>query len=271
MSDFLNDKDYDRSKVITERRGPTLVITLARPDKRNALNGDLMFGVRDAVDSVYTDPEIRSIVVRGEGKGFSAGVDFAALAGTGLLDASPPVARKIIKTMQDVVNLIYDIEKPVIFAVHGFCFGMATALILSGDFRIAQTGTQIAIQETAVGFIPDVGGTTRLTKLIGPIKAKELIMTAKIIDAEEAKAIQLFNDVVEDAFAGAMALAETLNKNAPLAVGLAKRVINFGQTLDIRSFMELEGVAQTSLVGTQDVREGLMAKMQKRDAKFTGK
>lgn len=271
MSNFLSDKDYDRSKVTTERRGPTLIITLDRPEKRNALNGDMMFGIRDAVDSVYTDPEIRSIVIRGQGKGFSAGVDFGALAATGLLDASPPVARKIIRVMQDVVNLIYDIEKPVIFAVHGFCFGMATELILSGDFRVAQEGTKIGIQETAVGFIPDVGGTSRLTKLIGPIKAKELIMTAKIIDAREALAIQLFNEVVDDAYEGALALADTLNKNAPLAVGLAKRVINLGQPLDIRSFMELEGVAQTSLVGTQDVREGLMAKMEKRDAKFTGK
>jgi enoyl-CoA hydratase len=271
MTDFLDDKNYDKSKVSSERRGPTLVITLNRPDKRNALNGDMMFGIRDAVDAVYTDPDIRSIVIRGEGKGFSAGVDFAALAGTGLMDASPPRARKIIRVMQDVVNVIYDIEKPVIFAIHGFCFGMATELILAGDFRIAERGTKIAIQETAVGFIPDVGGTSRLTKLIGPIKAKELIMTAKIIDAEEAHSIQLFNEVVDDAFAGAMALADVLNKNAPLAVGLAKRVINLGQNLDVRSFMDLEGVAQTTLTPTGDVREGLMAKMQKRDADFKGK
>ncbi|MBN2224582.1 MAG: enoyl-CoA hydratase/isomerase family protein [Deltaproteobacteria bacterium] len=271
MTNFLSDKDYDRSKITTERRGPTLIITLCRPDKRNALDGNMMFGIRDAVDSVYTDPDVRSIVIKGEGKGFSAGVDFAALAGTGLLDATPPVARKIIRVMQDVVNVIYDIEKPVIFAVHGFCFGMATELILAGDFRIAQVGTKIAIQETAIGFIPDVGGTARLTKLIGPIKAKELIMTAKIIEAEEAHSIQLFNEVVDDAFVGAMALADTLNKNAPLAVGLAKRVINLGQPLDVRSFMDMEGVAQTSLTRTEDVREGLMAKMERRDAKFTGK
>jgi len=271
MSIFRSDKDDDRPKVTTERRGPTLVITLDRPEKRNALNSEMMFGIRDAVDSVYTDPEVRSIVIRGQGKGFSAGIDFGALAATGILDASPSVVRKIVRVMQDVTNLIYDIEKPVIFAIHGFCFGMAAVLILSGDFRIAQSGTKIGIQETAVGFIPDVGGTSRLTKLIGPIKAKELIMTAKIIDAQEAQAIQLFNDVVDDAFAGALALADTVNKNAPLAVGLAKRIINLGQPFDIRSFMDLEEVAQTILLGTQDVREGLLAKMEKRDAKFTGK
>jgi enoyl-CoA hydratase len=271
MSNSLFGNDYDPSKVKTEKRGQTLVITLDRPEKRNALNNDLMFGLRDAVDGSWSDPDIRSIIIKGEGKGFSAGVDFQALAATGIMAVSGPAVRRIIRAMQDVVNLIYDIEKPVIFAVHGFCYGMATELILAGDFRIGQTGTKIAIQETAVGFIPDVGGTARLTKLIGPIKAKELIMTAKTIDAQEAKAIQLFNDVVDDAFAGALELAETLNKNAPLAVGLAKRVINLGQSLDVKSFMDLEGVAQTSLAETEDVREGLTAKIEKRDATFKGK
>jgi enoyl-CoA hydratase/carnithine racemase len=271
MSGILSDKDYDKSKVKVERKGLNLIITLSRPEKRNALDAALMYGLRDAVDSVYTDPDIRSIIIKGEGKGFSAGVDFGGLAATGILTVSPPEVRRIIRAMQDVVNLVSDIEKPVIFAVHGFCFGMATELILSGDFRIAQVGTKIAIQETAVGFIPDVGGTSRLTKLIGPIKAKELIMTAKTIDAEEARAIQLFTDVVDDAYAGALSLAEVLNKNAPLAVGLAKRVINLGQTLDVRAFMDLEAIAQTTLVGTQDVKEGLTAKIEKRDAKFTGK
>ncbi len=200
MSGILSDKDYDKSKVKVETKGQNFVITLSRPEKRNALDAALMYGLRDAVDGVYTNPDIRSIIIRGEGKGFSAGVDFGALAATGILSVSPPEVRRIIRAMQDVINLISDIEKPVIFAVHGFCFGMATELILSGDFRIAQVGTKIAIQETAVGFIPDVGGTSRLTKLIGPIKAKELIMTAKTIDAQEAKAIQLFTDVVDDAF-----------------------------------------------------------------------
>ena len=164
MSDLQSGKDYDRSKVTTERKGQSLIITLCRPEKRNALDANLMFG-----------------------------------------------------------------------------------------------------------FMPDVGGTARLTKLIGPVKAKKLIMTARIVDAHEAKAIHLFNDVVDDAYSGALELAQAFNKNAPLAMGPAKRVINLGQPLDIKSFVDLEGIAQTSLVSSEDVREGLMAKIEKRDSDFKGK
>jgi enoyl-CoA hydratase len=96
-------------------------------------------------------------------------------------------------------------------------------------------------------------------------------MTAKMISAEEAKTIQLFNDVVDDALEGALALAETLNKNAPLALGMAKRIINRGQHMDTRSLLELEAIGQTSIVETEDAKEGLTAKMERREADFKGK
>jgi len=271
MSDLFAPAHLDRSKILTEKKGDTFVITLNRPEKRNALDGNLMFGIKTAIEDVFTSTSIRAIIIRGEGAGFSAGVDFLALAGTGLMTEGGVHVRRLIREMQDIVNLIDDIEKPVIFAVHGFCFGMATELILSGDFRIAQRGTKFGIQETAVGLIPDVGGTTRMTRLLGPIKAKELIMTAKTIDADEAKTIQLVNDVVDDAFAGALEFADTLNKNAPLAVGLAKKLINRAQHMDARSFMELEAIAQSTLIHTEDVKEGIAAKIEKREPKFTGK
>jgi enoyl-CoA hydratase/carnithine racemase len=148
---------------------------------------------------------------------------------------------------------------------------MALELALAGDFRIAQPGTLLGLQEVTLGLIPDVGGTTRLTKLVGPVKAKELILTAKQIDAEEARQIQLVNQVEDDCLAGAWALAGQINKNAPLAVGLVKKLINRGQHLDQRSFMELEAIAQTTILYSEDVKEGMLAKMEKREPVFKGK
>ena len=264
-------EDIDTSKVLTEIKGKNCLITLNRPEKRNALNGDLLYGLKAAFEKIYYEKEVRSVIVRGEGPGFSAGVDFFALAGTGLNNASGPEIRGIIGEMQDIFNLIEDIEKPVIFAVHGYCYGMATELILTGDFRIAQKGTQIGIQETEVGLIPDVGGIARMTRLLGPIKAKELILTAKMVDAFDAKDIQLVNDVVDDCLEGALKLAEVLNRNAPLALGVAKKIINKGQHMDTRTIMELEAIGQTTLAGTDDAVEGLTAKMEKRKPDFKGK
>ncbi|MBN1573629.1 MAG: enoyl-CoA hydratase/isomerase family protein [Deltaproteobacteria bacterium] len=256
--------------VLTERDGLNLIVTINRNEKRNALNEDIIYGLRDVFESIKTDSQVRCIIVRGEGKGFSAGIDFSFLAGLGLIGGSGDLVRSKIAEAQSIINLITDIEKPVIYAIHGFCFGMALEVILSGDFRIARKGTEFGIQEVAVGFIPDVGGITRLTRLLGPVKAKELIMTAKIIDADEAKEIQLVNDVVQDEMEGALALASQLNKNAPLAVGLAKKLINRGQHMDTRSFLELEAIGQSTLMHTNDVKEGITAKLEKREAKFKG-
>jgi enoyl-CoA hydratase/carnithine racemase len=270
MANLLS-QDVDTSKVLSAREGQNLIITLNRPEKRNALNGDLLYGIKAAFEDIYTNPEVRTIIVRGEGPVFSAGVDFAALAESPLFSNDHQATRNLIREMQEIFNYIEDIEKPVIFALHGFCFGMATEMVLAGDFRIASEGTKIGINEVAVGLIPDCGGIARLTKLIGPIKAKEMIMTAKMIDANEAKEIQLFNDVVKDEMEEALKLADMLNKNAPLAVGMAKKIINRGEHMDVRSLLELEAIGQTTLVNTEDVKEGLSAKLERREARFTGK
>ncbi len=259
------------SVVLVKREGSNLIITINRDEKRNALNSEIMYGLRDAFRSVTTDPKVRCVIVRGEGKGFSAGIDFSFLAGLGLVGSSGDAVRVKIREAQEIVNLIADIERPIIFAVHGFCYGMALELIISGDFRIAREGTQFGIQEVTVGFIPDMGGIARLTRLLGPIKAKELIMTAKVIGADEAREIQLVNEVHPDEMEGALALASQLNKNAHLAVGLVKKIINRGQHMDVRSILELEAIGQTTLIATEDVKEGISAKLEKREPVFKGK
>jgi enoyl-CoA hydratase/carnithine racemase len=127
--------------------------------------------------------------------------------------------------------------------------------------------------ETRVGLVPDVGGTTRLTRTVGYAKAKELIMTARLIDAEEAARIGMVNRVVAQGthIAAAEELAREIARNAPLAVGMAKRIIDIGQSVDKATFMDLEALAQSSLFQTEDFREGAAALVQRRDPIFKGR
>ena len=256
--------------VLTDKQDQNFIITLNRPEKLNALNEELMVGMRDAVESVATDKDIRCIIIRGEGKCFSSGIDFMALAGTGIMQGTGAFARRLIRQLQDMVNVVADVEKPVICALHGYCFGMATELALAADFRVATPDTRVAIQEVTLGLLPDVGGTTRLTRMLGPIMAKELIMTAREVEAEEALQLRLINRVADDAVAGALELAAQLNANAPLALAMVKKLINLGQHLDDRTFMEMEALAQSTIIWSKDVQEGVMAKMQKRKPEFKG-
>ncbi len=259
------------SIILTEKEGHNCIITINRDEKRNAINQDVYYGIRDALLGIFSDPQVRAIIVRGAGKGFSSGMDFNFLAGMGIVGGTQPFVRMKIREGQEIMNLIEDVEKPVIFAIHGYCFGAALELVLAGDFRVAQAGTKIGIQETAVGFIPDTGGIARLTALVGPSFAKELIMTAGTIDAHEARAIGLVNRVADDAMEGALTLAHEIGRNAPLAVGLVKKLVRCGRHLDTRTFLELESIGQTLVCNTEDAKEGVMAKLQKRQAKFEGK
>jgi enoyl-CoA hydratase len=259
------------SVVLCEKEGNSCIITINRDEKRNAINGDVYEGLRDAVLGVWSDPAVRVIIVRGNGKGFSAGIDFTFLASMGIVGGTQGHVRMKIKEGQEILNLFEDVEKPVIFALHGYCFGAGLEVALAGDFRVAEEGTKIGIQETALGFIPDMGGIARLTALVGPSAAKELIMTADTIDAARAYEIGLVNRVADDATEGALALGREIDKNGPLAIALVKKLVNRGRHLDTRTFLELEAVGQTLVCNTDDAREGVTAKLQKRAAKFEGK
>jgi enoyl-CoA hydratase/carnithine racemase len=211
--------------------------------------------------------------LRGEGKSFSAGVDFNSLAEASTQYTTPAEFRYEIGKAQGSFNKIERLEKPVIALLHGHCFGMGLELALATDFRIAAQGTKLGLQEVELGLVPDAGGTTRITRNLGIPLAKELIMTARIIDADEAYRIHLVNEVVppEELDDALLRWIEKLKGCGPLAVGFAKKIIDRGAHLDKHSFMELEGYAQSTLLGTEDVQEGVMAKMQKRAPNFKRK
>jgi len=255
--------------VLSEKKDSIMIITLNRPSKRNAVSYEMALALDEQIDKAAEDDKVRVVVLRGEGPGFSAGIDFNMLA---RMPPSPPTFRYFLPKMQEIFNKMETMEKPVIAALHGFCFGLGLEMALATDFRIAAEGTEIALQETELGLIPDVGGTTRLTRIVGVPLAKEIIMTSRRLDAREALDIHLVNEVVprDELMPAVMRWVERLENCAPLAIGLAKKIIDRGAHLDKLTFMALEGLAQSTLIQTDDVKEGVMAKIEKRKPEFKG-
>jgi enoyl-CoA hydratase/carnithine racemase len=259
-------------------KGEIAYLALNRPEKRNAINSDVLRAIPEALAEVDR-PEVRAVIIYGEGAVFSAGIDFTSLAGDtgahGGAGGGPDLVRfrRFVHASQMALDALERIEKPVIGAIHGYAGGLGLELALACDARIAAVGTRLGMPETRVGLVPDVGGTMRLTRTVGYAMAKELIMTARLIDAEEAARIGLVNRVVAAGtqIAAAEELAREIARNAPLAVGLAKRIIDIGHSADKSTFMDLESMAQSSLFQTEDFREGAAALAQRRDPKFKGR
>ena len=181
--------------------------------------------------------------------------------------------RRFAERLQHALDLIEATEVPVIGALHGQVLGMGLELVLSFDLRVTAEDCQLAIPESRLGLVADVGGTTRLSRLVGPSRAKDMLLTARSIGASEALAWGLVNRVVPAAelSSAAMALAEQVAKNAPLAVGLAKLIVDQGDGLDKRTQMAIERWAQSQLITTADVQEAVMAFLSKRPARFQGR
>jgi len=273
-----NVSDTTQNVIKVRIDGEIAYIALNRPEKRNAINNDVLHALPKALEEVDRR-EVRAIIIYGEGAVFSAGIDFTSLASDtgaqGGAGGGPDLNRfrRFDHASQASLDALERIEKPVIGALHGYAGGLGLELALACDARIAAVGTRMGMPETRIGLVPDVGGTTRLTRTVGYAKAKELIMTARMIDADEAARIGLVNRVVAEGtqIAAAEELAREIARNSPIAVGLAKRIIDIGYDTDKHTFMDLEALAQSSLFQTEDFREGAAALVQRRDPKFKGR
>lgn len=259
--------------VRTEQRGEVFEITLNRPEKRNAINTALFRAFDAAVVQANRTPGLRAVLIRGAGKSFSAGIDVSNLMG--LAESHGPHwqqrMRAVTDEYQDVLTRLERLELPTIALLHGHCLGLAFELALACDIRIAAEGTLLGLPETRLGIIPDVGGTTRLTRLVGPARAKELIFTGRQIDAAAAEQWGIVSYVVPETELAARAesLIAEISLAAPLAVGMAKRVID--GLADIDRGLQLEGWAQSQLFSTEDFLEGAEAFMTRRSPRFRGR
>ncbi len=254
------------SLVVTEDRGPVRHVVLARPEKRNAMNQQLLLELGAALREAAADTSVHCVVLRGEGPVFSAGVDLHELAES---SAALGMLRPFRDVFLDCANLCEEMAKPVVCQIHRTCVGGALEVALGCDLRIASSDAQLGLPEVKFGLIPDVGGSTRLPAVVGLGRAKELIMTARLIDAAEAERIGLLNRVVapEELEQATQALVEELLANSPVAVGRAKRVIDASARPALAQTLEMEIAVQEYCVSA--AREDARAQAE-REAALTG-
>jgi len=227
------------SIVFTEDRGSVRHVILNRPEKRNAMNQELLLELGATLRDAAGTEDVHCVVLRGEGPVFSAGVDLGELAQsagrTGML-------RPFRQVFLDCANLCEEMAKPVVCQIRRACLGGALEVALGCDLRVADSEAQLGLPEVRLGLIPDVGGSTRLPAVIGLGRAKEMIMTARSIGAQEALDIGLVNRVVPAAelVDATDALVEELLANSHVAVGRAKRVMDASARPALAHTLEME-------------------------------
>lgn len=254
--------------LLTSLDNGIFTITINRPDKLNALNKTVMQEIDQVMDEVYSNAAIQSVILTGAGpKSFVAGADISEFIGL-----SPEQGQALAKKGQDIFFKIERSPKPVVACVNGFALGGGCELAMSCHFRIASENAKFGQPEVNLGLIPGYGGTQRLVQLIGKGRALELLMSAGMIDANTALQYGLVNYVVpqEELLNKAIGILQVINSKAPLAVAGCITAANavWDESKDGYS---TEVSAFGTCFGTEDMKEGTTAFLEKRKAVFTGK
>lgn len=248
------------------------ILRLNRPDRMNTIGGSMKEDLDKAFFTlIRNDPKVRCVIVTGVGdRAFCAGADIKERAGN-----RPHPAEYFVRQQytHDLFRRIERFELPVIAAINGVALGGGLEIALCCDIRIAASHARLGLPEVKLGVIPAAGGTQRLPRVIGESAAKELIFTARLLQADEAKAMGLVSEVIEPAklMDRAMELAQTIASQPPLAVAFAKNAINTGLQVGIDAGLEYERYAAAMLMDTEDRKEGMRAFVEKRRPVFQGR
>jgi enoyl-CoA hydratase len=255
--------------IIYEKKGNAAIITINRPKLMNALNTLVATEMRDAMADAEADENVRVVVITGAGdRSFCAGADIGELA-----VLSGVQARDFSLKAQLLTTLIEGIRKPVVAKINGLCLGGGNEVAMSCDFRIASDKAMFGQPEINLGILPGMGGTQRLTRLIGKTKAIEMNMLGEMISAAEAYRLGLVNKVVPAAELDKAVdeVVEKLASKGPIALGLVKLAVNNGRDMDINRALYYEAECFGTACGTEDAKEGTKAFIDKRKPEFKGK
>ncbi len=261
--------DYETVKFEVRDDG-IATLTLNRPEKLNAFTRTMFKEWEAIIERCVFDDKVRVLIVTGQGRAFSSGVELSML---GSEKPSPQFRYYYRQAHQQGFDNFEAMEKPVIAAINGLCYGGGVELMLSCDISIAADDASFCLVENQLGAIPASGACNRMIYYVGLAKTKEMIISAQPIDAEEAWRIGLVNHVVpaDKLLEEAYAFAERLLDNAPFAMGMAKHIINLCLNTDMHTGRYLERLGQSVLVYSEDHKEGMAAFFEKRKPKFKGR
>jgi len=254
--------------LLVEMEEDIMIVTINRPDRMNALNRETLYEGARLIKDLQYNRDIRALIFTGAGeKAFCAGADLKERSGM-----DPGEVRLMVQTIRDTFTAIENLPIPVICAINGYALGGGLEMALACDIRIASENAIMGLTETSLGIIPGGGGTQRLPRLIGRGKAKELILTAGRVSAEEAYDLGIVNRIVPrgKALEEAIRMARKIAANAPVAVRQAKFAINRGMEVDINTGLSMEARAYETCIGTEDRLEALRAFEEKRKTVFKG-
>ena len=257
MAEFVSLEVVDRVATIALQRPPM-----------NALCLQMQREIRDASEEIAGRTDVGAVVLTGGPTVFAAGADIKEMADMSLQDMLSASS-----ALQDSFNAVARIPQPTIAAIEGYALGGGCELALCCDLRIAGHGAKLGQPEILLGIIPGAGGTQRLPRLVGPSRAKDLILTGRMVDTDEALAMGLVDRVVDTGTSqqAAAELAGRLAAGAPLALRAAKEAIDHGLDVDLETGLEIERSKFVALFGTEDRTTGMTAFVAKSKPDFTGR
>jgi 2-(1,2-epoxy-1,2-dihydrophenyl)acetyl-CoA isomerase len=259
--------------ILFERDGGVATIALNRPEVLNAFNGQMHGELHHALDGTAEDEEVRCVVLRGEGRGFSAGADLKSEDLSRGDGESPDLGEYLRRTYSQTIKKIIGMDKPIVAALHGPVYGAGVGIALACDLRLAAESAKFSVAFIKIGLMPDAGVSFFLPRVVGLGRAMQMSMLGEAVDAEEAYRIGLVNKVVPDErFEDETgALARRLAALPTRALGLIKQTLHASFESDLETTLEREAQGQTLCGYTQDHREGVAAFSEKREPNFTGR
>lgn len=263
----MSDAAVQLERIPGPGGGDIVVLRFARPDTMNAISRELQAALDQSFAELAADRSVRAVILIGSGRAFCAGADLKERATMSAAEVDMFLANSV-----RIFSALEDLPAPTIAAINGFALGGGLELALCCDLRLAAADVQLGLPETSLGIIPGAGGTVRLSRAIGPARAKELIFTAARIPAARALELGLVQAVVaaQDLLPAALELARNIAKNAPIALAAAKRAINGGLELEKSAALKLERECYESTLNSRDRQEALSAFREKRAPIFTG-